>query len=45
MFFISCFQCIEVENRYFFEYNKELDGFLPINEPIEFKHDSNFAVG
>lgn len=35
----------EVESRYFFEYNKELNGFLPIDEPIEFKHNSNFAIG
>lgn len=34
-----------VEKRWFYKYNKEKDGFYPIEEPKEFKHYSNIALG
>lgn len=35
----------DVENRWFYEYDKEKEGFFPINEPEEFKHFCNIALG
>lgn len=35
----------EVESRHFFEYDSEIGGFIPIEEPIAFKHYTNFALG
>ena len=34
-----------VENRWFYKYNKELNGFFSMDEPEEFKHFTNIALG
>ncbi len=34
-----------VENRWFFKWDKEKDGFFEISEPEEFKHYCNIALG
>lgn len=32
-------------NRWFYKYDEEKDGFYHIEEPDEFKHCTNFALG
>lgn len=34
-----------VKERYFFKYNQEKQGFFEIEEPKEFKHYCNVAIG
>lgn len=34
-----------VKDRWFYKYDKEKDGYYPIEEPIEFKHYGNIALG
>ena len=34
-----------VEERWFYKYDEENDGFYPIEEPKEFEHYSNIAFG
>ena len=33
------------EKRWFYKYDKEKDGFYPIEEPKEFEHHINIALG
>lgn len=33
------------EDRWFYKYDKEWDGYYPIEEPIEFKNYINIALG
>lgn len=33
------------QSRWFYKYDKEKDGYYPIDEPAEFKHYSNIALG
>ena len=34
----------EVTDRWFYKYDKEKDGFYPIEEPKEFEHSTNIAL-
>lgn len=35
----------DVENRWFYKYDREKDGFFRIEEPEEFKNYTNIALG
>lgn len=34
-----------VKNRWFYKYDKNNNGFFPVEEPVEFKNHTNIALG